>query len=136
MYAGYYADSEAQCQVFHICAANAEGGLAKYSFLCPNGTIFNQEYFICDWGFNVDCSEAEALAAERNAAIASEREAADARLAEEAAAADEAVIDTYGAGGEEEEAETGYGSPLDEAASESLPSYVNQPSYSGRRRRF
>lgn len=134
---GYYADSEAQCQVFHICAANAEGGLAKYSFLCPNGTIFNQEYFICDWWFNVDCSEAEALAAERNAAIASEREAADARLAEENLAADEsAVIDSYGAGEEEEGSQTSYGAPLDEAASESLPSYVNQPSYSGRRRRF
>jgi len=134
---GYYADSEAQCQVFHICAANAEGGLAKYSFLCPNGTIFNQEYFICDWWFNVDCSEAEALAAERNAAIASEREAADERLAAEAAenlAADESVIDTYNSG--EEEAQGSYGAPLDEAASESLPSYVNQPSYSGRRRRF
>ena len=19
------------------------------SFLCPNGTIFNQQYFVCDW---------------------------------------------------------------------------------------
>jgi hypothetical protein len=134
---GYYADSEAQCQVFHICAANAEGGLAKYSFLCPNGTIFNQEYFICDWWFNVDCSEAEALAAERNAAIADERAAADERLAAEAEenlAADESVIDTYASG--EEEAQGSYGAPLDEAASESLPAYVNQPSYSGRRRRF
>lgn len=136
---GYYADSEAQCQVFHICAANAEGGLAKYSFLCPNGTIFNQEYFICDWWFNVDCSEAEALAAERNGAIAAEREAVDASNAEakEQLSADEsAVIDTYGAAGEDEEAQNGYGSPLDEAASESLPSYADQPSYSGRRRRF
>merc|ERR1712183_728222 len=48
---GYYADEEAECQVFHICAAEE----AKYCFLCPNGTIFNQEYFICDWWFNVDC---------------------------------------------------------------------------------
>merc|ERR1711954_546598 len=54
---GYYADEEAECQVFHICAAEE----AKYSFLCPNGTIFNQEYFICDWWFNVDCSQAESL---------------------------------------------------------------------------
>merc|ERR1711913_109693 len=30
------------------------GGLAKYSFLCPNGTLFNQNYFICDWWFNFD----------------------------------------------------------------------------------
>ena len=35
------------------------GGLAKYSFLCPNGTLFNQNYFICDWWFNLDCSAAE-----------------------------------------------------------------------------
>jgi hypothetical protein len=44
--------------VFHICTADGQGGLAKYSFLCPNGTIFNQNYFICDWWFNFDCSEA------------------------------------------------------------------------------
>merc|ERR1711892_415676 len=35
---GYYADPEAECQVFHICTADGAGGLAKYSFLCPNGT--------------------------------------------------------------------------------------------------
>ena len=28
----------------------------RYSFLCPNGTLFEQQYFICDWWFNVDCS--------------------------------------------------------------------------------
>jgi len=27
-------------------------------FLCPNGTVFNQQYFICDWWYNVDCSAA------------------------------------------------------------------------------
>merc|ERR1711881_630671 len=32
--------------------ADGAGGLAKYSFLCPNGTLFNQNYFICDWWFN------------------------------------------------------------------------------------
>merc|ERR1712126_20063 len=56
---GYYADPEAECQAFHICTADGAGGLAKYSFLCPNGTIFNQNYFICDWWFNFDCAEAE-----------------------------------------------------------------------------
>ena len=25
------------------------------SFLCPNGTMFNQQYFVCDWWYNVDC---------------------------------------------------------------------------------
>merc|ERR1711892_1503131 len=41
---GYYADPEAECQAFHICTADGAGGLAKYSFLCPNGTLFNQNY--------------------------------------------------------------------------------------------
>ena len=72
---GYYADPEAECQVFHICTADGQGGLAKYSFLCPNGTIFNQNYFICDWWFNFDCSSAEGLYS-LNDDIAAEREAA------------------------------------------------------------
>ena len=58
---GYYADPEAECQAFHICTADGAGGLAQYSFLCPNGTLFNQNYFICDWWFNFDCSTAEDL---------------------------------------------------------------------------
>jgi len=56
---GYYGDPEADCQSFHICANDGIGGLLKYTFLCPNGTIFNQQYFICDWWFNVDCSLTE-----------------------------------------------------------------------------
>jgi syndecan 1 len=56
---GYYADPEADCQAFHICANDSSEGKLKYSFLCPNGTLFNQQYFICDWWFNVDCSQAE-----------------------------------------------------------------------------
>jgi hypothetical protein len=70
---GYYADPEADCQVFHICTADGQGGLAKYSFLCPNGTVFNQNYFICDWWFNFDCAEAEGLYS-LNEDIAAERE--------------------------------------------------------------
>merc|ERR1739844_125147 len=93
---GYYADPEAQCQVFHICTADGQGGLAKYSFLCPNGTIFNQNYFICDWWFNFDCAEAETLYS-LNDDIAAER-----------AAIDGAGLDTYGA------PEEGYGAPTDE----------------------
>lgn len=38
-------------QVFHICD---EG--RKVSFLCPNGTIFQQSDLICDWWFKVDCA--------------------------------------------------------------------------------
>lgn len=74
---GYYADPEAECQVFHICTADGTGGLSQYSFLCPNGTVFNQNYFICDWWFNFDCAEAEGLYS-LNAEIAAEREAASA----------------------------------------------------------
>merc|ERR1712106_640178 len=58
---GYYADVEAECQPFHVCTADGDGGLSKYSFLCPNGTLFNQAYFVCEYCFNVDCSEAESF---------------------------------------------------------------------------
>merc|ERR1719438_19070 len=71
---GYYSDPEAECQAFHICTADGAGGLAKYSFLCPNGTLFNQNYFICDWWFNFDCSTAEDLYS-LNDEIAAERDA-------------------------------------------------------------
>merc|ERR1719500_1030496 len=71
---GYYADPEAECQAFHICAGDGTGGLTKYSFLCPNGTLFQQQYFVCDWWFNVDCSTAEDFWA-LNDEIAAERQA-------------------------------------------------------------
>ena len=65
-------------QAFHICANDGAGGLVTYrlakilaklniliifqwSVLCPNGTIFNQEAFVCDWWFNFDCAAAEGL---------------------------------------------------------------------------
>ncbi|XP_014209897.1 uncharacterized protein LOC106640384 [Copidosoma floridanum] len=47
---GYYADQETHCQVFHVCNNGK-----KISFLCPNGTIFQQSQLICDWWFKVDC---------------------------------------------------------------------------------
>merc|ERR1712128_156934 len=71
---GYYSDPEAECQVFHICGGGSAGSLIKYSFLCPNGSLFNQEYFVCDWWFNVDCSQAENFYS-LNDEIAAEREA-------------------------------------------------------------
>jgi hypothetical protein len=71
---GYYADPEVECQAFHICAGDGAGGLTKYSFLCPNGTLFQQQYFVCDWWFNVDCSTAQDLYS-LNQEIAAEREA-------------------------------------------------------------
>ncbi|XP_053205014.1 putative uncharacterized protein DDB_G0282133 [Panonychus citri] len=51
-YPGYYADPEAYCQAFYICQPDGR----EDAFLCPNGTLFNQKYFICDWYYNVDCS--------------------------------------------------------------------------------
>merc|ERR1711892_140440 len=71
---GYYADPEAECQAFHICANNGNGGLTKFSFLCPNGTLFQQQYFVCEWWFNVDCSLAEQFYS-LNEEVAAEREA-------------------------------------------------------------
>merc|ERR1712106_587368 len=89
---GSYADPEAECQAFHICTADGAGGLAKYSFLCPNGTLFNQNYFICDWWFNFDCSTAEELYS-LNDEIAAEREA----LAAEAEGAASDAVGDYAA---------------------------------------
>merc|ERR1711892_746049 len=71
---GYYADPEAECRAFHICANDGSAGLTKYSFLCPNGTLFQQQYFVCDWWFNVDCSTAEEFYS-LNDEIAAERAA-------------------------------------------------------------
>ncbi|XP_042222245.1 U-scoloptoxin(01)-Er1a-like, partial [Homarus americanus] len=52
---GYYADTQSGCQVFHIC--QQDGRLN--SFLCPVGTIFNQQFFVCDWWYNFDCFNAD-----------------------------------------------------------------------------
>ena len=41
-------------KVFHVCHASH----ARDSFLCPNGTIFNQEIRVCDWWNHVDCPKA------------------------------------------------------------------------------
>ena len=71
---GYYGDPEAECQAFHICANDGNSGLTKFSFLCPNGTLFQQQYFVCDWWFNVDCSTTEDFWS-LNDEIAAERQA-------------------------------------------------------------
>ena len=131
---GYYADPEAECQVFHICTADGKGGLAKYSFLCPNGTIFNQNYFICDWWFNFDCAEAAAIASEKNSELAAAREAASEAVAASASNAEAsyaAPADTVEPAASAE-VNSLYGAPeLDEAASD-LAGY-EQASYSRRR---
>nr|XP_033341919.1 myb-like protein AA [Megalopta genalis] len=57
---GMYANVETGCQVYHICHDGREGHQGA-SFLCPNGTIFSQREFSCDWWHNVKCAEAIAL---------------------------------------------------------------------------
>lgn len=62
-FGGYFADTSpaSRCQVFHVCGQRRSVTNLNtfYSFLCPNGTIFNQQYFVCDWWFNVDCDKTE-----------------------------------------------------------------------------
>ena len=53
---GYYADVETRCQVFHVCSNNI-----TYDFLCPNGTIFSQEDFVCVWWNQFTCESAPGL---------------------------------------------------------------------------
>ncbi|XP_042218294.1 mucin-5AC-like [Homarus americanus] len=53
---GYYADTEADCQVFHVCWSGRSA-----SFLCPVGTLFSQQVLVCDWWYNVDCSSTSAF---------------------------------------------------------------------------
>lgn len=47
---GLYSDVEGQCQSWHQCHHDR-----MWTFLCPNGTIFNQEIFTCVWWFNYEC---------------------------------------------------------------------------------
>ena len=83
-------------QVFHVCGRRGE----KYSFLCPNGTIFHQNYLTCDFWYNSDCSRAESSYSV-NERIQSERDRGQRPLAvygseEEGPAVSEAVRDQYG----------------------------------------
>lgn len=45
-----------RCQVFHICSNGK-----TYDFLCPNGTIFHQEFLVCVWWNLFDCSLAQSF---------------------------------------------------------------------------
>ncbi|KAK2706137.1 uncharacterized protein LOC136030534 [Artemia franciscana] len=45
------ADNFARCQVFHKC----EGATKIGSFICPHGTVFDQQSGICDWWYDVTC---------------------------------------------------------------------------------
>ncbi|XP_071439639.1 uncharacterized protein [Hetaerina americana] len=54
---GMYADVETGCQAYHVCHDGREGPQGA-SFLCTNGTLFNQQEFTCDWWYNVNCHDA------------------------------------------------------------------------------
>ncbi|KAH9417980.1 hypothetical protein DERP_008234 [Dermatophagoides pteronyssinus] len=59
---GYYADTETACQVVHMC----QMGGVQDSFICPNGTIWNQEKFACQWWYEVNCATAPTFYALNN----------------------------------------------------------------------
>ncbi|XP_026741352.1 putative uncharacterized protein DDB_G0277255 isoform X2 [Trichoplusia ni] len=61
---GYYADLETSCQVFRVCTVGSTYGFQ--SFLCPNGTLFNQAVFVCDWWMNVDCKNSQQFFSNNN----------------------------------------------------------------------
>ncbi|XP_026742185.1 uncharacterized protein LOC113504208 [Trichoplusia ni] len=48
---GYYADVDNECQVFHVClpsqTPSGRNVTYRWSFICPNETIFNQEVLTC-----------------------------------------------------------------------------------------
>lgn len=64
---GYYADTANNCEIFHIClpVEDNEGNViefAKWSFVCGNGTVFDQESLVCNHKeYAFPCEESEAL---------------------------------------------------------------------------
>ncbi|CAG9764061.1 unnamed protein product [Ceutorhynchus assimilis] len=47
---GYYADVQASCQAYHLCNDRLIA-----SYLCTNGTLFNEQFQVCDQFYNVRC---------------------------------------------------------------------------------
>ena len=41
--------------MYHYCHFDGR----QDSFLCPRGTMFNQEVFVCDWWYNVNCESSQ-----------------------------------------------------------------------------
>ncbi|XP_043225924.1 uncharacterized protein LOC122383487 [Amphibalanus amphitrite] len=55
--AGYYADEETRCQVWHYCSTTH----VRQSFLCTRGTVFNQLHLVCDWWYAVECGRSDSF---------------------------------------------------------------------------
>lgn len=65
---GYYGDVNNNCQVFHICLpiTDTDGSRIlrynKYSFVCGNGTVFDQEALVCNYPENaLPCEDSNQL---------------------------------------------------------------------------
>eukprot|EP00094_Tigriopus_californicus_P009144 TCALIF_08815-PA protein Name:"Protein of unknown function" AED:0.08 eAED:0.08 QI:13/1/0.5/1/0/0/2/122/176 len=64
---GYYADVSNNCQIFHICLpieddAGAILETAQWSFICGNGTVFDQQTLTCNYEEDsFPCAESESL---------------------------------------------------------------------------
>ncbi|KAH8259810.1 hypothetical protein KR026_011260 [Drosophila bipectinata] len=60
---GYYADVENDCQIFHVCLpvtyADGRENTFRWSFICPEDTIFSQESFTCmrREDMTIECSD-------------------------------------------------------------------------------
>ncbi|KAF2363126.1 Chitin binding domain [Trinorchestia longiramus] len=54
---GYYADPDADCQMFHVCVRVSEDEIRDHKFLCPNDTIFDQQNFICASWWDTECKK-------------------------------------------------------------------------------
>ena len=64
---GYYADTDNNCEIFHVCLpieddTGAVVETAHFSFLCGNQTVFSQDSLVC-------ASEAEAFPCEEAASL-------------------------------------------------------------------
>merc|ERR1719264_1052590 len=72
---GFYADTEARCQMYHMCVADPGGSNVRVSFLCPNGTLFSQETLSCGMWHAVDCRDSTvSLLSQLNDALEAERD--------------------------------------------------------------
>ena len=64
---GYYADVDNNCEIFHICLPiEDEAGevieYAQWSFICGNGTVFDQQTLSCNYASDAfPCEESEQL---------------------------------------------------------------------------
>lgn len=52
---GFYADTEVDCQLFHICSDAGNGSLTDHKFFCGEGTRFNQRSRTCQAREVVEC---------------------------------------------------------------------------------